>query len=141
MRNFLPLGAAVALLAGGAAGCRKQKPPPSIEGLSAALERSAEKTLEAQPLAGEQIVVAAKPGEINARAGEVIASATEAGGVGIRSQTGPGEASILATIPENNAEAFEAALRHDKMPMQKPSPGTRLIEVLIGNPAPATPTP
>jgi hypothetical protein len=77
-------------------GCHQQKPPPSIDGLSAALERS-----------------------LNAQ----------------------GQVSIIATIPENNIEAFKAALRHEKAPLEKPSSSTRLIEILINNSATPTSNP
>ena len=113
-------------------------PAPSIDGLSAALERSAEQTLGAPSLANEQIDLAAKPGQIDAQAAEVLQAASAAGGVGIRSLNAQGQVSIIATIPENNLDAFKARLRHAKAPLEKPSSSTRLIEILIEN---ATPTP
>jgi hypothetical protein len=127
-------------LAGGIAGCHKQKPPPSIDGLTDALERSAEKTLPAPSLASEQIILPARPGQTDAQASEVLQAAAAAGGAAIRSLNGQGQISILATIPENNADAFKAALRHEKAPMDSPSPSSSLIEVLIENPSPS-PTP
>jgi len=121
-------------------GCNKPKPAPSIDELSAALQQSADKALAAPSLANEQVILAAQPGKIDAQAAEVIESATAAGGVGLRSLNAQGQVSILATIPENNAEAFKAALQHQKTPMNTPSPTTTLIEVLIATPA-ASPTP
>ena len=134
---FLPIAVA---LAGCLAGCHQQKPPPSIDGLSAALERSAEQTLTAPTLANEQVILPARPGKADAQAAEVLRAASAAGGAAVRSIDAQGQVSILATIPENNAAAFKAALRYEKVPMEKPSPSTRLIEVLIENGA-ASPTP
>ncbi len=143
--RLLPLRFTAAALAGcmageGLCGCHRQKPPPSIDGLAAALERSAEQTLTAPSLANEQVIVTVAPGAIDARASEVLAAASAAGGAAIRSLNAQGQVSILATVPENNADAFKAALRHEKSPMEKPSSSTRLIEVLIENTA-ASPTP
>lgn len=120
-------------------GCHKPTPPPSIDGLTAALERTAEQTLSAPSLANEQIILRARPGQIDAQAAEVLRAAAAAGGAAIRSVDARGRVSILATIPEGNAEAFKAALRHEKAPaaeVSQPSPpshSTRLIEVLIEN--------
>jgi hypothetical protein len=61
--------------------------------------------------------------------------------VGLRSLNAQGQVSIIATIPENNIEAFKAALRHEKAPLEKPSSSTRLIEILINNSATPTSNP
>jgi hypothetical protein len=124
------------------AGCHRQKPLPSIDGLSAALERSAEKTLSAPSLADEQIIVSASSGESGAQTSEIVRAFAAAGGTAVSSVNAQGQVSILASIPEPNVAAFKAALRHEQLPIQKgPAPGpsapTRLIEVLIE----ATPTP
>jgi hypothetical protein len=143
MQNLfrLPLAAALAgCFVGSLAGCREKKPTPSIDGLSAALERSAEQTMPAPTLAGEQIALPVPPSLAEARAAEVIQAASTAGGVAIRSLNAQGQISILATIPENNAESFRSLLRHEQPPMNSPSPSTRLIEILIENPVPS-PTP
>jgi hypothetical protein len=137
MRNWQPL---VLITAVSLAACHKQKPPPSIDGLTAALERSAEQTLTAPALANEQVIIPLKPGKVDAQAAEVVQAASDAGGVAIRSVNARGQVSILATIPENNADAVKAALRKEKPPMNKPAATTRLIEVLIENTAPS-PTP
>ncbi len=134
---FIPLSAA---LAGCLTGCHGRKPPPSIDGLNEALERSAEKTLAAPTLANEQVIVPAKPGGVDARAAEVLSEASAAGGAGIRSSDAQGRVSILATIPDNNADAFKAALRHEIFSMDKPSGTSRLIEVLVETPT-ASPSP
>ena len=127
------------LLLGCLAGCHKPKPVPSIDALSAALQRSADKALAAPPLASEQLILSAKPDQIDPLAAEVLHAASAAGGAGIRSVNLQGQVSILATIPENNADAFKAALLHESSPMAAPSStSSRLIEVLIEN---ATPTP
>jgi len=122
------------------AGCHRRNPPPSIDGLAAALERSAEQTLAAPSLANEQIILHAGPGQTDARAAAVIEAASAAGGAAIRSLDARGRVSILATVPENNAGAFKAALGQEKIPMEKPSSATRLIEVIIedtaGSPSP-----
>jgi hypothetical protein len=63
--------------------------------------------------------------------------------VAIRSLNAQGQVSILATIPQNNVEAFKAAVRHEKAPASSPGGPTqitRLIEVLLVNAA-ASPTP
>ena len=131
----LRLAALLAITLAGCPGCHKEKPAPPIDGLSDALNRAAEKALAPPSLANEQILLPARPGQLDAQASEVIASATAAGGVAIRSVNSEGQTSILATIPENNADAFKAALRHEQVPMSSPSPSTTLIEVLIENPA------
>jgi len=137
----LPLAAALAIIfVSPLAGCRKEKPAPPIDGLTDALNRAAEKALAAPSLANEQIVLQARPGQLDAQASEIIAAASAAGGVAIRSVNPGGQTSILATIPENNADAFKAALRHEAAPMSSPSPSTTLIEVLIENAA-ASPSP
>ena len=128
------------VLVGCLTGCHKRKPTPSMDGLTAALERSAEQTLAAPSLANEKVVLSARPGEADAQAAEVLQAARSAGGVAIRSLDAQGEVSILATIPENNAEAFKATLRHEKAGMEKASSSSRLIEVLIKTPA-TSPTP
>jgi hypothetical protein len=86
------------------------------------------------------VIVTARAGAVDAQASEVLEAASAAGGAAIRSLDARRQVSILATIPENNADAFKAALRHEKSPMEKPSSSTRLIEVLIENAA-ASPTP
>ena len=140
IRKVCSHAAAAFVAAGCLGGCHQRKPPPSIDGLTAALERSAEQTLAAPTLANEQVILPAKPGKIDAQAAEVLAAASAAGGAAIRSLNAQGQVSILATIPENNADAFKAALRDEKAAMDKPSSSTRLIEVLIENPA-GSPTP
>lgn len=130
----------LALALGGlCAGCRK-KPAPSIDGIAAALQRTADQTLAAPSLASEQVTISVKPGQAGAEATEALQEASAAGGVGIQSSTADGGISILATVPENNAEAFKAALRHEKAVMATPSSNTRLIEVLIEKAA-ASPAP
>jgi len=133
---FRKLPIAVALAAS-VAGCHRQTATPSIDDLTNALEQTAEKTLPAPSLTNEQIILPAQSGNTNAQASDVIAAATAAGGVAIRSVNAQGQLSILATIPENNAQAFKAALRHEKPPMDSPAPTTTLIEILIENPAPS----
>ncbi len=132
---FMVLPVAISLAA-----CHKEKPAPSIDGLTAALQRTAEQALAAPSLANEQITLPARPGQIDTQVAGVIQIASDAGGVAIRSDNPSGAISILATIPENNAEAFKAALRQVKVTMEKPSPTTRLIEVLIEKNA-SSPTP
>jgi hypothetical protein len=144
--SFAAVGGLGGCLLGGCllvslSGCHKQKPAPSIDGLAAALERSAEKTLAAPSLAGEQVVLTAQSGQIDTLAGQVVQAASAAGGAALRSLNAQGQLSILATIPDNNAEAFKAALRHLKVPMEKPSTSNTLIEVFIENAAAASPTP
>jgi len=124
------------------AGCHQQKAAPSIDGLTAALEKSADQALAAPSLANEQVVLTVKPGERDRRAAEVIDAALAAGGVGVRTTNGLGQVSILATVPEENADAFMALLRHEKAEMKTPtSRNTQLIEVLVETNATASPTP
>lgn len=137
---FMVLAVTVPLL-GWLGGCHRQKPPPSIDGLSEALERSAEKTLGAPSLADEQIIVAAKPGETDAQTAEIRRVFADAGGTAVSSVNAQGQISILADIPEVNVAAFKAALRHEPAAMRKgPALPARLIEVLLEN-TPASPTP
>jgi hypothetical protein len=136
--------AAIALatcVAGCLAGCHKPKPTPSIDGLTDALNRTAEKELAAPSLANEQIFLTATPGQIDTQASQVLDAALAAGGVGIRSVDDKGRVSILATIPENNTDAFKATIRHEKSPMNSPAPTTTLIEILIQSSALPKPQP
>jgi len=142
---YIPILTLAALLTG--TGCHKEKPEappekpaPGIDGLREVLAHTAEQTLVAPPLANEQVIVPVNASETEARAGAVLKIASDAGGAGVRSTDAQGHVSILATIPENNAEAFKAALRHVKVSMESPSKGARLIEVLLEPPAPS-PTP
>jgi hypothetical protein len=134
----LPLAAALAIPI--LSGCHQAKPAPPIDGLTDALNRAAEKALAAPSLASEQIILPARPGQLDAQASEVIAAASAAGGAAIRSVNPQGQTSILATIPENNADSFKAILRHETASMSPPSSSTTLIEVLIENAA-ASPSP
>lgn len=134
----LPLAA---LLAACLAGCHQEKPPPSIDVLDAALRRSAEQTLPAPTLASEQVSLSVPPAQADARAAEIIEAASAAGGAAIRSPEAGGRTSILATIPENNVDAFKAATRHEKAAMEKPFASTRLIEVLLENQPVPSPSP
>ncbi len=134
----LPLAAA---LAGCLSGCHKsQPPPPSIDGLTQALQKTAEKTLVVPSLANEQVVLTVKPADTDAEAAMVLKAASDAGGAGLRSVDAQGRVSILATIPDNNADAFKAALHNVKVTMNKPSTQPNLIEILIEN-ASASPSP
>jgi hypothetical protein len=129
-------------LAGSFAACHKQRPPPSIDGLSAALERSAEKTLAAPSLADEQIDVPAKAGQTDSQTREITRAFAAAGGTAVSSVNAEGQISILGAIPEVNVAAFKAVLRHEPAAMQKgPATPTRLIEVLIENAPPSSPMP
>jgi hypothetical protein len=132
------LAVCIALLA---PACRKQKPPPSIDGLSDALERSAVKSLPDPSLANEQLVIRVKPGQSNSLTPDILAAATAAGGVAIPSHDSQGHASILATVPLNNVDAFKAAVRHEKSTMLTPASQTQLIEVVIDDTPPSTPSP
>jgi hypothetical protein len=134
----LPVAAALAITL--LAACHKEKPAPPIDGLTDALNRAAEKALAPPSLANEQIILPARPGHLDAQASEVIGAASAAGGAAIRSVNPQGQTSILATIPENNADSFKAALQHETAPMNPPSSSTTLIEVLIENAA-ASPSP
>jgi hypothetical protein len=137
MQIFLALAAALAL-----AGCHRQKPPPSIDGLSAALERSAEKALAAPSLADEQIVLDARPGQRDARVAEVQRACAAAGATALTSTNAAGQVSMLAAIPEVNVDAFKAALQHQPATMQtQHATSTRLIEVVIENAASPSPAP
>jgi len=107
--------------------------------LTDALQHSAEKNLPAPSLANEQIILSASDG--SAQPSDILAAASAAGGAGIPGADDKGEVSILATIPENNAAAFKAALRHEKAPMSTPSTSTTLIEVIIQRSAAASPSP
>lgn len=93
--------------------------------------------MPAPSLANEQIILPARAGQTDAQASGVLQAASAAGGAAIRSLNPQGQVSILATIPENNADAFKAALRHEKAPMESPASSTRLIEVLIVTAAPS----
>jgi hypothetical protein len=137
-----PIAAAFALFAAGClAGCHKAKPAPSIDGLSEALDRSAEKELPAPSLADEQIIVPAKPGQIDAQTAEIVHTFAGAGASAVSSVDGQGRVSIMGSVPENEVDAFKAALRHEKAaPPPSPSTSTRLIEVLIESVA-ASPSP
>jgi hypothetical protein len=128
---FLVLTASFALT-GGFAACQKQKPPPSIDGLSEALERSAEKALGAPSLADEQMTVTAKPGQVEARTAEIKQDFSTAGGTGVSSVNARGEVSVFGSIPAINLAAFKALVRHEKASMQPgPESPSCMIEVLI----------
>jgi hypothetical protein len=137
MGKLVPVAIGATLLGG----CHKEQPAPSIDGLKSALERSADKALDASSIAGDQVALTATSATVDEVAARVIKAASDAGGAGIRSTTPDGQSSVLATIPRNNADAFKAALRHETLPMQKPSPGTTLIEITISTPAAASPVP
>jgi hypothetical protein len=123
------------------ASCHRQKPAPSIDGLSAALERSAEKSLAAPSLADEQIVIPAKPGQTAAQTSEIERSFTLAGGTALTSTNTQGQISILGDVPEVNVGSLKAMLRHEQTAIQSaPASPARLIEVLVVKPAPS-PTP
>ena len=139
IRFFPLLPLALGLAAGGLAGCHR-KPPPSIDGLTDALERSAEKEMPAPSLASEQVILPVRPGQTDAQVSEVLQEATAAGGAALRSTDASGRLSILATLPDNNADAFKAALRHEPSLMHPPSTTTCLIEILF-QPPNASPTP
>lgn len=142
-RHF-PFLAALAgcLLASGLAGCHKEKPAPSIDDLSAALERSAEKALPAPSLVDAQIEVTAKPEETAARTAEIEHLFEAAGGSGIASVDAEGRTSVLGTIPGDNLAAFKALLRHENATLPSKPGGTSLtVEVLITNPTPAPASP
>jgi len=136
---FMVLSMAIA--AGGClTGCQRQKPAPSIDSLSAVLEKAAETTLPAPTLADEQIVLHAKPGQAAAQVAEVSRAFSAAGAVAITSSNGLGGISIIAEIPTANIAPFKAMLRHEKADTEKGSSPTSLIEVLIDTTTPS-PTP
>ena len=138
--RLLPILLPIAALTPCLSGCHKDKPPPSIDGLQQSLEQSAEQAISPAPLANEQVILPAQPGMTDAQAADVLKAAVAAGGAGLRSLNAQGQISILATIPDNNAGAFKAALHHQPATMQPPSSSTSLIEVLILPPSPS-PTP
>jgi hypothetical protein len=120
-------------------GCHKQKPAPSIDGLTDALQRSAEKALSVPSLADEQIVVTATAGSAGSETPEIEHIIATAGATAVSSQDDQGRTSIMAEVPTVNVDALKAALRRQKATMEPgPYTSTRLIEVLIEN---ATPTP
>jgi hypothetical protein len=122
-------------------GCHKATPPPSIDGLSTALEKTAEQALPAPSLADEQIIVPARPGQADAQTAEILQLFADAGSTAVSSVNPQGRISILGDVPVVNVDALKAGLQHEKVPMQKgPASPTRLIEVLIEKPAPS-PTP
>lgn len=140
MRIVRIMAVAVAL-SSGFAGCHERKPPPSIDALSAALERSAANTLTAPSLADEQIIVPAMAGQSGAQTAEIERVFAAAGGTAVSSVTADGRISILAQVPEINVGPLKAALRHEPAVMQKgPPTPTRMIEVLIDT-TPASHTP
>jgi len=129
------------VIGGCLAGCHQRKAPPSIDGVAAALERTAGQALAAPSLADDEVLIPVSHGGAEAQAAQVLAAATAAGGAAIRSPDEGGRMRILATIPENNAVAFKAALRHESEPMEKPSSSTRLIEVVLQSQTGPSPTP
>ncbi|HEX4084767.1 MAG TPA: hypothetical protein VHY22_07650 [Chthoniobacteraceae bacterium] len=143
---IFPLPALLLLLAlPCGAGCHKReqpaaKPLPSIDGLTEVLKHTAEQTLAAPSLASDQVILTAGKADTEATVEAVLKGVSDAGGVGIRSTNSQGYVSILATVPENNAEAFKAALHHVKVSLDVPSKETRLVEIVIEPPTPS-PTP
>lgn len=136
---------AASLLGGCLPACHRQKPPPSIDGLSAALERSAEKTLGVPSLDDDQFIVPARPGDTDTQTREIKRLVADAGGTAVDSVTAQGEISILAQVPQSHVELFRAALEriHGREHGSEPTPslsGTDstplLIEVLIENTPP-----
>jgi hypothetical protein len=125
------------------AGCHKQKPAPSIDELSAALRRSAEQSFPTPSLADQQVILHAKPGQVEGEAGAVLAEVSAAGGQAIRGKDAPGQVSIFATVPEINADALIAALRsNEKRTWEKPaSSSARVIDIFIKESAAASPSP
>jgi hypothetical protein len=127
------------VVAGCMAGCQKQKPAPSIQGLSDALQMSAEKAIPVPSLADEQIIIPDRPGIEDTP--EVEHLFATAGATAVSSIDSQGRVSIMGDVPEVNVEALKAALRHERATMEPgPYTSTRLIEVLIENTA-ASPSP
>jgi hypothetical protein len=142
---FTILAASVSV-AGCLAACHRQKPPPSINGLSAALERSADKTLALPSLDDDQFIVPARPGQTGDQTREIEALVNRAGGTALDSTTPQGDISILAQVPQNRVLLFRSALEriHGRELGAEPVPlvsGTGssplLIEVLIENTSPS----
>ena len=141
--------AASVSVAGCLAACHKQNPPPSIDGLSAALERSADKTLAVPSLDDDQFIVPARPGQTDAQTREIERLVAAAGGTAVDSVTAQGDISILAQVPQSHVLPFKAALEriHGRERGSGPAPvgsgassSPLLIEVLIQNSFPS-PTP
>ena len=123
--------------------CQKPKPAPSIDDLSAALQRSADQAIAAPSLVDAQIVVQPRTGQLAAQTAEIEHFFSEAGGTGLASVNAAGQTSILGSIPADNLDAFKALLRHEKAGLDLVyKPPTVLVEVLIDTPHPApSPTP
>jgi hypothetical protein len=145
IRSRLVTACLAPALAGVLSGCHKAehaKPPPSIEGVSAALQRTAAQALNAPPLAGEQIFLTVQPADMESEAAAVSRAAADAGGAALSSPQTSGSISILASIPANNVEAFKAVLHKVHALMDKPSGSTRLVEVVLAPAAvSSSPTP
>jgi hypothetical protein len=135
IKSLLSAACLAGSLAGVLSGCHKPKPPPSIEGVSAALQRAAAQALTAPPLASEQVIITVTEAEMDTEAYAVAKAATDAGGTTVRFPNENGRLSLLASIPVNNAEAFKAVLHKVRALMDKPSDSTRLIEVVLTPPA------
>jgi hypothetical protein len=127
------------------AACHKeeQKPTPSIVQLSQALQSSADKNLTVPPLADAQVLLLVPPGGADARAAAVTKLAATAGGAALRGPAVSGSGvSVLASIPENNAEAFKASVKGQPAPMSSPAAGRLLlIEVDIEEQTVPSPSP
>jgi hypothetical protein len=142
---FTILAASVSV-AGCLAACHKQKPPPSIDGLSAALERSADKTFAAPSLNDDQFIVPARPGQTAGQTRAIETLVTSAGGTAVDSTTPQGDISILAQIPQDRLLPVRTALEriHAREQGPQPVPSSSgaastplLIEVLIENTSPS----
>ncbi len=127
------------------AGCHHpQKAAPSIDDLSAALQRSADQAIAAPSLVDAQIIVPPRPGELAAQTKEIEQLFTDAGGTGLDSINAKGQTSILGTIPAFNLGPFKARLNHQNAAMAPGGPPAPpcTIEVLIDTPHPSpSPTP
>jgi len=142
------------------AACQKQpppKPPPSIDGLTDALERTADKNLAVPSLANQTLVVPEKSGLRDVQMACILDAAKAAGGAAI-----PGDDKILATIPRSNVESFMALVRSESVipangmnafrlaadrqmnsaipQMQNPASVNELIDVVVQSPT-HSPTP
>ena len=117
----LPLAFAFILAA-----CHKepeqQPQAPSIADLSKELQATAQKSIAMPPLTDEQVLLSAPPGGAGPRAEAVIKLAAEAGGIAFSgTASSGGGVSVLASIPANNADAFNASINGKPAPMSSPA--------------------
>lgn len=109
---------------------REKQTAPNLDGLSQALQKSAENALPAPSVASERITVTAQVGDVEAAVDRILKIAADLGGTAVKTPISEGGFSLLVQIPGAQAGRF-VGLVTDKPPVATESDGTRFIEVII----------